>query len=777
MLGSCCHPTSAATVVAIVVTALAFLTALSISIYFGVLTTLYTSPVFYIFGEMRVSSGEQFETSLLDTNSEKFALKALDYENRLRSTFLRSMFQSVLHDVKVYSFGEPSLRVFFRLHLDRRKAGELQGVVHLARTVMLQEIQNGDAFEDLVILPESVIFTEKSCSGSCVTTTTTTITTAIVPDSNVTENITTFTSDSLNNSSAKEEEETTIGLAKVIPSSFIPLEDDRRILSEEERNLNFLGHQSHHLNDSLPGELDGNDTANQLSGCSEKDFRCNNDECVPSSTRCDRHLDCTDQSDERNCSCAESLRALGQEQKICDGFVDCWDGSDELFCAWCSGSIVCPGSKKCIQKSDMCDGIQNCPSGFDEASCMKLSKDDKEVENHVYSKEGYLMIRRAGEWKQLCLDDNDVIEKGKFDVERLGRTICSSLTYKNLESIVLLPSKFRENFYYDLIPPSKKSSVHFRPSGCKEGKIVRIKCRNLDCGIRSPMESSTKRIVGGKSVTKGTWPWQAALYREGQFQCGGVLVSDSWLLSAGHCFYHTRTSHWKARLGLLRRGSEIPTPYEETRGIAHISVHPDYVDKGFINDIALLKLDSPASFSDHIRPICLPSASDHISAWEGNSCTVIGWGKLMEEGHAFPDTLQEVQLPVISSEECRRRTLFLPIYQITDNMFCAGYEKGGRDACLGDSGGPMMCQKSDGHWILMGITSNGDGCARAGRPGVYTKVTNYLNWIRSVLASKDLEEVKTNCSSIRCRLGRCLPRENICDGILDCWDGDDERGC
>ncbi|GLG96377.1 Venom serine protease Bi-VSP, partial [Gryllus bimaculatus] len=197
-------------------------------------------------------------------------------------------------------------------------------------------------------------------------------------------------------------------------------------------------------------------------------------------------------------------------------------------------------------------------------------------------------------------------------------------------------------------------------------------------------------IVGGGNAGPGAWPWQAALYKEGEFQCGATLISSRWLVSAGHCFYHSQDDYWVARLGALRRGTALPSPYEQQRPIARVLLHPGYVDAGFVNDISLLRMREPVAFSDYVRPICLPPAGTELR--DGRLCTVVGWGQLFEVGRIFPDTLQEVALPVISTAECRKRTLFLPLYRVTDNMFCAGYDRGGRDACLGDSGGPLMCQ-------------------------------------------------------------------------------------
>ena len=89
-----------------------------------------------------------------------------------------------------------------------------------------------------------------------------------------------------------------------------------------------------------------------------------------------------------------------------------------------------------------------------------------------------------------------------------------------------------------------------------------------------------------------------------------------------------------------------------------------------------------------------------------------------------------------------------------------------------------MCQKRDGRWSLLGVTSNGDGCGRASRPGVYTKVANYINWIKETIEKKNLiPDPEKVCLGIRCPLGKCLNQSSICNGIEECRDSSDELNC
>ena len=95
-----------------------------------------------------------------------------------------------------------------------------------------------------------------------------------------------------------------------------------------------------------------------------------------------------------------------------------------------------------------------------------------------------------------------------------------------------------------------------------------------------------------------------------------------------------------------------------------------------------------------------------------------------------PDTCQYVQVPAVTNTACNKA------YGggITESMICAGYPEGGKDACQGDSGGPFVCNK-DGKAIIAGVVSWGNGCALQGYPGVYSRTTHVLNWIKAQMVS------------------------------------------
>ncbi|XP_062995954.1 trypsin-3-like [Elgaria multicarinata webbii] len=136
----------------------------------------------------------------------------------------------------------------------------------------------------------------------------------------------------------------------------------------------------------------------------------------------------------------------------------------------------------------------------------------------------------------------------------------------------------------------------------------------------------------------------------------------------------------------------------------------------------LIKLSTPVTFNAFVQPIDI-SPSCPVP---GANCLVSGWGNMWTSGVKYADNLQCLDLPILSDPVCR----YSYPGRITSNMFCAGYIEGGKDSCQGDSGGPLVC---DGK--LTGVVSWGFGCAQQNRPGVYTTVCHYKDWIEEVLAN------------------------------------------
>merc|ERR1712200_137887 len=250
--------------------------------------------------------------------------------------------------------------------------------------------------------------------------------------------------------------------------------------------------------------------------------------------------------------------------------------------------------------------------------------------------------------------------------------------------------------------------------------------------------SSSNRIVGGKEVNpKGKLPYQVyfnpckcnsdGMCRCGM--CGGTIVNKKFVITAAHC-YNSMFNDLRVIVG----EHNLCDGVNEGVKVKKITLHPDYNSKKVDNDIAVPELAEDLTFTDKIKPACLPSSE--TKDYSGSASTISGWGGTI----GWRPNDQQPQQP----RQCTLKETIVKLLKGSDPM-CSKYLKTSSskiklcafakdtDACQGDSGGPLTVPEN-GKYTLVGVVSYGSGCASS-TPGVYVRVQGFLPWIKNLISS------------------------------------------
>ena len=239
--------------------------------------------------------------------------------------------------------------------------------------------------------------------------------------------------------------------------------------------------------------------------------------------------------------------------------------------------------------------------------------------------------------------------------------------------------------------------------------------------------SPVPQIMGGYEAASGDWPWMTAILYAGESDmwkaqyCGGVLIAPTWVLTAGHCVEGQSAGDMQVAVGAYDlknwSGTRIP--------VKRIVKHPAYNNQSFVNDIALLELNT-ASGQQSIAIFSGASMQGIDAKLLGQMTTLIGWGLAdTPTTWYWPEKLRQINLPVVADSYCNNAFAVT----LQSSQFCAGYAAA-KDACSGDSGGPMMLMV-DGRWVHVGLVSYGAGCQEQnGYYGAYTRSSAYVDFIK-----------------------------------------------
>ncbi|KAL3271631.1 hypothetical protein HHI36_022105 [Cryptolaemus montrouzieri] len=424
----------------------------------------------------------------------------------------------------------------------------------------------------------------------------------------------------------------------------------------------------------------------------------------------------------------------------------------------------CKTTNECVPMAFVCDGPEDCSDGSEEDDDFCSAPIEIRLVNGTKSSEGRLEVKFHSVWGTICDDDFN---------DDAAKVVCRNLGFKGTVTVK------KEAYFGQGTGPiwldqvscfgnetklEKCGHWNWGEHNCDHSEDVGVICSNFDtsdierhvktpqklqksepssdpaypiypasCGLRKdtilrPNSNVHFRVVKGSTAKVGDFPWQAAVrvrakLREAHW-CGAVVISAHFVLTAAHCLVGYPKGAYIIVAGDYNIQEDEGT--EQHAFIEEYYIHEDF-RKGhkMNNDIALIKLKGKGfMLNGDVMPICLPDADTNYDV--SLNCTVSGFGSIESGTSAFSNELRAGTVPLQPEKICKMPHVYGP--NITDGMICAGYLDGGTDSCDGDSGGPLACL-DEGFFTLYGITSWGERCGYANKPGVYVKVAKYRKWI------------------------------------------------
>ncbi|KAH0950523.1 hypothetical protein HN011_001114 [Eciton burchellii] len=217
------------------------------------------------------------------------------------------------------------------------------------------------------------------------------------------------------------------------------------------------------------------------------------------------------------------------------------------------------------------------------------------------------------------------------------------------------------------------------------------------------------------------FPYHVSVQIAGQHVCSGAFIHESWIMTAASCVF--RAKNKSLTISVRVHTSLVSTGGNELE-ISHLVIH-EYFDKYlYFNDIALMKLKSPAEFGEKLLPIALPERQEERLR-DGTLCIVTGWKRTLNTRSAGSTSKNQLAAAVVATMNHDTCELAMPKYKpLSKEMLCAINSTHPSETCQGDLGAPLVSEQT-----LIGILSYGLGCESNEYPGVYTRVSSYLPWI------------------------------------------------